>query len=164
MVRRCADIFCSTPLLLALCASLGLVACSGGDDGSGSGSSGRTVPASDGKGTFNVMISGDYKGIGTVNVGASTVHIAAAQVRDENGNVGPLNADGQMTTDSSHFSGNGTVLGKNFSFDGRADAQDATIIRPAHGPAKPEKIVVNSRVMVTFQTDDNHFGRVVGQH
>src|SRR6478736_6025412 len=136
MVRSRANIFCSGSLVLVLCTMTSLVACSGGDSdsnssGSRSGRDGRNVSATGGKGAFDIVISGDYRGVGTATVGAASVHISADQVVDENGAVGSLTADGQMTMDSSHFTGSGTVLGKHFSFDGRADAPDATTKRPS---------------------------------
>ena len=114
-----------------------------------------------GKGTFNIVVKGTYTGTGTANVGASSVTINAS-VTDESGVSGTLTATGQMT-DGSHFSGTGTVMGQHITFDGRADAKDPLVRQETVQTTKPERVVINARVMATFHTDDNQtFGRVVG--
>ncbi|HEX5242166.1 MAG TPA: hypothetical protein VFW23_02805 [Tepidisphaeraceae bacterium] len=114
-----------------------------------------------GKGTFTIIIKGTYSGTGTATVGASSVTINAS-VTDQSGASGTLSATGQ-TTDGSHFSGAGTVMGQHITFDGRADAQDPLVRNDSVRSVKKEQVVINPRMTATFHTDDNQsFGRVVG--
>lgn len=123
--------------------------------------SASAAPSSGGKGTFSIIVKGTYTGTGTATVGASSVTINAS-VTDESGASGTLSATGQVN-DGSHFTGTGTVMGQHITFDGRADAQDPSVRRDSVRTTKPERVVINPRMMATFHTDDNQsFGRVVG--
>jgi hypothetical protein len=118
-----------------------------------------------GKGSFDVLIAGDYKGTGTAVLGASAVSISAT-IKDDAGNVGSLSGNGQMSDDA-HFSGTGTIniagASGSFTFDGRADAPDQSVQKTLSGSSKPERIIIGPRMSATFQTDQNHYARIVGQ-
>ena len=93
-------------------------------------------------GTYNLTVSGYYKGTGTASVSPTTVTITA-NVLDANGASFTFTADA-LTIDGPYFSGNGTIGDSKVTVKGGLDAAES------------------SRLLATYTSADGHRGRIVG--
>ena len=150
-------------MAMVLALALGLSACSRPGDDQGSSNSGGSgdgsitpaiVKSRNIGGGYHVKVGGYYTGDGSAAISAGSV-VITANVTDERGNPGTLQAQGALA--NGHFSGSGSVMGHALVIDGRADAADAQ--------GKGKKAVLQiARLVATFASDDGHHGRVAGDH
>jgi hypothetical protein len=127
----------------------------GGGQGGGQGGSGQGGGQGQGQqapkqvnGSYQVIVSGFYKGEGHVAVGAGSVNINV-RVTSESGQQGRLHAP-RLVRDGNYFSGQGTLLGHTVTLTGRLEPPDG-------------QVVLVSRLSCHLEVSDGHYGLIAGQ-
>lgn len=156
MSRRSSKITRPAHLMMGLCAVLSL---SSGFSGT-YGLAGGVVNAGGGgthaaTGTYIIKVGGYFTGSGQASVSSAGVAISA-NVVDETGASGQLLVSKGLITNN-RFRGTGTVMGQPITIEGRVDSADVK------RTSKKSQVQINPRIVATFQTADDHHGRVVGQ-
>jgi hypothetical protein len=111
-----------------------------GQPGGPSGHEKRSARSNDG--SYNLTVSGFYKGTGTASVSATAVTLTG-QVKSEGGELVPLQTEA-LQLSGPYFSGKGTIGGAEVAISGKLDAAKV------------------SRLTATYKTPDNHRGRIAG--
>ncbi len=161
LLRSISVVLLATLLAIGAHADPGPTATGGGDNGGSGGSPGGPGPISgasrgpvggpSGKdrrsarsqdGSYDLTVSGYYKGTGTASVSATTVTITA-NLLDASGASFTFTTD-TLTIDGPYFSGNGTVGDNKVTVKGRLDAAES------------------SRLLATYTSADGHRGRIAG--
>jgi len=102
-------------------------------------------------GDYSITIAGSYKGSGTATVTDDRLNISLS-VTDEQSHKGELVVSDLEIKDN-HFSGQGTVLGKTMTLQGRVDPPDTQDNTPR-----------TARLVGTFTVKDGTHGRIAGGH
>lgn len=105
-------------------------------------------------GTYTLTIAGFIRSDGGVSgstVSGNQVNLQAAVAASDSGQTGTLSASG-LKIKGHYFSGTGTVLGQNATFNGRLDFPDND----------KELAIRGVRLVCNVKTDDGNYARLVG--